>query len=276
MRTRKWLATIGLLALFVATQAWAETSLGPVDHNFISKSGFPRFVEHVNVLNDSENPELPFTRDDFLDVTPSQRSSEVAFFGVEVGEKSCPGTNSAASIELFYPVRVQSFVKWSFSSRPICVHSQFFRRSLSGVFEYNGGLDHWARVIGDNSFEVKNRNVRPDLRMTNFAVIADGLPGLVQRLPEHEQAADTDNQPERPHQNRTEAPQGHILLGLQILVGGILLLVGVNLLRYAGSQRLAGLENDVAAAGYFMGGLILLGLGLLAIFSIFATAIYVF
>lgn len=64
----------------------------------------------------------------------------------------------------------------------------------------------------------------------------------------------------------------HVLLGLQVLFGSVLVLIGLYAIREAFSDRLSRSERDGAFASHLLGGMVALVVGSLLIFLVGFTS----
>ncbi len=114
------------------------------------------------------------------------------------------------------------------------------------------------------------RNPRPltcfqcipsDFRLlpSRIECVASGKQGL----PQQKDAAEAGSSGDRRHNNHPEGPKRHVLLGLQILIGGLLPVVGVYLIRYTGAEGRR--ISVLAGIGCFFAGVaaILIGVSLI-------------
>ena len=109
--------------------------------------------------------------------------------------------------------------------------------AVSGRLTGVHNLDRNFECLAHQNIFWRSRDVSSYLRVADLAVNGDRFSRLPKGSPKQDKTADSNRKSGRGDDEHPHGPKGHVLLGLQVFLGGILILIGFIFISKASSEQ---------------------------------------
>ena len=283
MRAWKWFGTLSiLLGGMIVSMSYHPPVLAANMSSFEVGDGF------TNLIEESRHHRLPLNAKYVLVIdnarqieplvpTPHRRSQIVPFqrsLAKSLCEKLSLGRNSAANAKRLRWVGIDQWPTiWGQGvglNKDTSYVSDVIGRALTGISYMKTGSSFLAllqirRLLGFNG------EIGANLGVADFSIGTDGSFGLAQRSQQQHQTAYAYKKATGADNEHPQSPIGHILLGLQVLIGVAAIFVSSHFGRKAFSDDIYRGAGDRAFTCYIAGSLVLLGVGALLLLTVCLT-----